>query len=1134
MAGLREKAGQMLARLKAGLSQDERGSLDELLHELAAHQIGLELRNAELARIQGELESSRDLYCRLHDLAPIGFFSLDRAGIILQANLAGADIVGLPREQLAGKPFLACVAGEDQGAFLSHHAAAFESPATVRYELRLIPHGGGLRYVQVASTVMPGRAGRQETPFCLSAVLDITSRVETEVALKHSEENFRGIFENAPLGIFRITRQGGYLSVNPAFARMHGFDSPSQFMDEAEASGHQCCADSAEHKRLLELADRQGQVSNHECRHLRRDGSRFWVLTTLNGAGRAGAPYHEGFAADITQRKEAEEALRRGETRFRSLFETAGSLIVLLDMNLRILEFNRKAEQVTGLSRADVLGREFSSLFAPEARDDLAGRLLSVIGHREERDFEQTVRGRDGRTSVILWNLTRLGGGRDDPGGVIAVGQDITAQKMAEKQLRLNQARLEALLSLFQVENRPVRDMSDYVVGQAIRLTGSRSGVILLAPGEEPLEIMALGMPGGKPCALKGQAHALRALTGVWKRAAEAGRPLVINDHGARRAGSALPEGHPPLERLLVVPVQDEGQVVAMAAVADKAEPYDQVDAKQLMLLLEGLWAHAKRQRATREILQAKEQAEAASRAKSEFLANMSHEIRTPISGILGMADTLMTTSLDERQAQYVDMLKDSADSLLSIINDILDLSKIEARKLHLEPEPFGLDDALRGIVDPFVLQAVKKGLSMELRLDPALPARLHGDPIRLGQILTNLLSNAVKFTRRGGVTLCVSPVRTDSRACELCFEVRDTGVGIPAGKQGRLFRSFSQLDSSFAKQHRGTGLGLAISKSLVEMMDGRIWVESQEGKGSVFAFTASFGLPQEDADDADDADGARRGGDEALSLEHMPALSILLAEDNLTNQEYLTRMLGLAGHRVRVAANGREALEALGRETFDLVLMDVQMPEMDGVETTRHIRAHAQGLFDPRIPIIAVTAYAMKGDRERFLAAGMDGYVSKPVDFAKLSRVMARVLFFHDGIEPAGPRADDAAAPRPEAVVLDSDAALARMRGDRAFYATLLAAFIKDAARQLEAMEAALAADSLESVGLAAHSLKGAGATVGAEAFRAQALALEQAAKSGRADACAGLLPLLQRELDSVRLAAAAHMAVRDDADGP
>ena len=1131
MAGLREKAGQMLARLKAGLSQDERGSLDELLHELAAHQIGLELRNAELARIQGELESSRDLYCRLHDLAPIGFFSLDRAGIILQANLAGADIVGLPREQLAGMPFLACVAGEDQSAFLSHHAAAFESPATVRCELRLIPRGGGLRYVQVASTVMPGRAGRQETPFCLSAVLDITSRVETEVALKHSEEKFRGIFENAPLGIFRVTRQGGYLSVNPAFARMHGFDSPSQFMDEARASGHQCFADPAEHKRLLELADRQGQVSNHECRHLRRDGSRFWVLTTLNGAGRAGAPYHEGFAADITQRKEAEEALRRGEMRFRSLFETAGSLIVLLDMNLRILEFNRKAEQVTGFSRADVLGREFSSLFAPEMREGLAGRLLSVIGHREERDFEQTVRGRDGRTSVILWNLTRLGGGRDDPSGVIAVGQDITAQKTAEKQLRLNQARLEALLSLFQVENRPLRDMSDYAVGQAIRLTGSKSGVILLAQGEEPLEIMALGMPGGKPCALKGQAH---ALTGVWKRAVEAGRPLVINDHGARRTGAALPEGHPPLERLLVAPVLDEGRVVAMAAVADKAEPYDQVDAKQLMLLLEGLWAHAKRQRATREILQAKEQAEAASRAKSEFLANMSHEIRTPISGILGMADTLMTTSLDERQAQYVDMLKDSADSLLSIINDILDLSKIEARKLRLEPEPFGLDDALRGIVDPFVLQAVKKGLSMELRLDPALPARLHGDPIRLGQILTNLLSNAIKFTRRGGVTLCVSPVRTDNRACELRFEVRDTGVGIPAGKQDRLFRSFSQLDSSFAKQHRGTGLGLAISKSLAEMMGGRIWVESEEGKGSVFAFTASFGLPQEDEDDADDADDARRGRDEALGLEHMPALSILLAEDNLTNQEYLTRMLGLAGHRVRVAANGREALEALGRETFDLVLMDVQMPEMDGVETTRHIRAHTQGLFDPRIPIIAVTAYAMKGDRERFLAAGMDGYVSKPVDFAKLSRIMARVLFFYDGIEPAAPRAEDAAAPRPEAAILDSDAALARMREDRAFYAMLLVAFIKDAARQIEAMEAALAAGNLESVGLMAHSLKGAGATVGAEAFRAQALALEQAAKSGRADACAGLLPLLRRELDSVRLAAAPHMAVRDDAGGP
>jgi len=842
---------------------------------------------------------------------------------------------------------------------------------------------------------------------------------------------------------------------------------------------------------------------------------------------------------NITQRKSAEEALRRGEFRFRSLVETAGSLFVLLDVNLRIIEFNRKAEQVLGRTKADVRGREFSSLFEPQAREELDAGLLAVLGRRGEREFEQVVQNPAGHASVLLWNMTRLDGDLDNMGGVIAVGQDITTQKIAEKQLRLNQSRLEALLCLFQMEERPARNMSEYVIKQAIRLTGSQTGVILLGAEGGSLEVMATELPGGSPCVLgapgapgapDGQASHRLAFGGVWQRAAASKGSLIINDYGQGEPGAALPEGHPDLRRLLVTPVLEGGEVVAMAAVANKAEPYDQMDANQLMLLLEGLWAHAKRRRTTREIVQAKEQAEAASRAKSEFLANMSHEIRTPISGILGMADTLATTSLDKRQSQYVDLLKDSADTLLAIINDILDLSKIEAQKLRLEPEPFRLDDALRTIVDPFVLQADKKGLHLEVNLDPGLPSMLYGDTVRLGQILANLLSNAVKFTSQGCVTLTVAPVHVGELDCKLRFEVRDTGVGIPIHKQDRLFRSFSQLDSSYAKQYRGTGLGLSISKNLVEMMRGRIWVESQEGRGSSFVFTAAFGLSPADPLELP------AHQTEHLQLEDMPALNILLAEDNLTNQEFLTHMLDMAGHRARVARNGREALEALAQETFDLVLMDVQMPDMDGVETTRRIRGHGEGLFDPNIPIIAVTAYAMKGDRERFLAAGMDDYVSKPVDFNDLSRAVARVLFFFDSSEESQaavpqerqyPPASQPQATGDPTTVLDAEAALARMRHDRAFYAALMEAFLEDATRQLSMLETALVAGDTESLGLTAHTLKGAGATVGAEAFRAQALALEQAAREGRLDGCTGLLALLRQELEQVRHAAGPFMKI-------
>jgi PAS domain S-box-containing protein len=796
---------------------------------------------------------------------------------------------------------------------------------------------------------------------------DITARKKAEQALKESKEKYKSLVANIPDVIWTLDSNLNFVFISDNIERMSGYAAEEIRRQGARVFFSAIHPDDlAPIRAAVEKLFSDGTPYDVECRVRHNDGTWRWVhdraLTTYE---RDGIRYADGVLSDITSRKQAEEALRASEERYRDLFENANDLIQSVDVNGRFAYVNRAWRETLGYSQEEVGRLSVLDIIDPSCQEHCSQVLAHVMAGEKASRIETTFRTKNGEKVIVEGDVNcRFENGR--PAFTRAIFRNITESKRAEEARREKDELLRnafdhaaAGMLLTAIDGRLNRvneafaDMLGYTVADLVGMKFSD----LTLPEDETRSWKAISG------ILKGEAETVR----FEKRYRHKSGEIVFCDLS------------------ISVVRNSEGQPLYFVThVADISK-----------------------QKATELQLQrAKEAAEATSRAKSEFLANMSHEIRTPMNGVLGMTELALGTQLDPEQREYLEAVKTSADALLVVINDILDFSKIEAGKMELSPIEIGLRSLLRQRVEPLAVQAERKGLTFNFHVEDQLPDAVVADPIRLCQVITNLVGNAVKFTEHGEVALDATLDGEDQSGASLHFTVRDTGIGIPAAKQSAIFAAFAQADSSTTRRFGGTGLGLSISARLVELMGGRIWVESAEGQGSQFHFTAHVGLGKPRR-----LPISLRGPKESLPGhgDSHPSVgeagTLLLAEDNPVNQILVSRLLERRGYHVVVAENGREALAALDRQPFDLALMDIQMPEMDGFEATQAIRLRETDTGH-HLPIIALTAHAMKGDRERCLEGGMDDYVPKPIRPQDLYRIIEDQLSLSRGktlTRPAG-----------------------------------------------------------------------------------------------------------------------------------
>ncbi len=1054
-------------------------------------------------------------------------------------------------------------------------------------------------------------------------IQDITPRLETEAAIRRSEEYHRTLTENSSDVTAIIDASGVVTYISPSVTRVLGYTAPHYLGSRALRHVHP-----DDRRRVFDayrrsLADETVGGLPTAVRYLKADGEIAWLETvTRRMTDDDGRPMLVTNSRDVTERRRVEQALDDFEVRFRETLDTIQLVALTTEADGTIIYVNDRLVQLTGRSREELLGESWAHVLRAPDDPDLADALIAERLHQvatntlSAHDEYEIVTGAHERR-LVSWNRTVQ---RDATGRIVAVttvGEDITDRRAREEALRVTYARLSTLVENLQA---------------AVLVENERHHAVLA----NRAFCDTFGLPFA-PALLEG-----------WPL------PVIVDTiRGRFEDGEAFAVG---VEELILGDAPVTGEEIAFAD--GRVFERDYLPIRHDGQAFGHLWVYrdvTARVRTADELRRARDAAEAANRAKSQFLATMSHEIRTPMNGVIGMAGLVLDTQLTPEQRESVSTIRSSADSLLAIINDILDFSKIEAGRLELEAIDFDLRQTVESAIELFADRAAAQKLEFMADIDPAIPDILRGDPSRLRQVLLNFVSNALKFTPSGEVVARVTLDEAAGDEVVLRFAVRDTGIGIASDAMARLFRPFTQADGTMARRYGGTGLGLAISRQLAEMMGGGVGVASTPGTGSTFWFTARFGVAEgaglppgvdpvldglrvllvdDNASERDILERMLRSwgpqvvtaatGPEAMAAlqiaqtagrpirvalvdETMPVTDgftlarvikgdptlaptrlillaepghrsiggrtmaagiaaylrkpihqadlratlvrlasgdpvivsapaaveapedtalvgtrILVAEDNTVNARIAATVLTRFGATVDIAADGLEAMEATRQRTYDAILMDCQMPEVDGFEATRQIRRLEAGGLQRRTPIIAMTANAMAGDRERCLEAGMDDYLAKPVRPAELRATLARHLRRaradrRDAVvaaaTPSGPgtvgRPADGAGPDDVPIVDASALQDLGILGEegRNLLREVTNLFAVDAPELIARIGDGIDLAAPERVRAAAHTLKGSASAVGAERIEKLAAELEKRAKAGSLDGAEGFL---------------------------